>query len=168
MYANSCHLFLVGWPLITPRYLGDRSEEDNEEYFKWAESHGIRLVSFYVESVKEPFIRNNSEAVLGAMNIILDSRNYPILVHSNKGKHRVGTLVGVMRKMLQGYDFSCMTNYVLLYFVWLTVRWSLAAIFDEYGRFAGGKGDADVEVSCSLINSLSWPFSQNWRRLKAY
>lgn len=89
-------------------------------------------MSFHVKSVKEPFIGNDPEAMMGALELILDSRNYPILVHSNKGKHRVGTLVGVMRKLLQG--------------------WSLAAIFDEYGRFAGGKGDADVEV-CD-----SWSF----------
>jgi protein tyrosine/serine phosphatase len=46
-------------------------------------------------------------------------------VHSNKGKHRVGVLVGCMRRLLQ--------------------RWSIAAIHAEYGRFAGEKGEADLE-----------------------
>lgn len=48
-----------------------------------------------------------------------------MLVHSNKGKHRAGVLVGVMRVCLQ--------------------RWSLASAQNEYGRFAGGKGEADLE-----------------------
>jgi tyrosine-protein phosphatase-like protein OCA2 len=65
--------------------------------------------------------------VTAALEILLDVRNFPVLVHSNKGKHRVGVLVGVMKKMLLG--------------------WSLAAIFDDYSKFAGGKGEADMEVS---------------------
>lgn len=50
-----------------------------------------------------------------------------MLVHSNKGKHRAGVLVGCMRRVLQG--------------------WSLAATHAEYGRYAGEKGEADLEVS---------------------
>lgn len=70
---------------------------------------------------------NDPVAMSKALEIVVDTRNLPVLVHSNKGKHRVGVLVGIMRKMLQG--------------------WSLAAIFDEYTKFAKGKGDADIEVS---------------------
>ena len=47
---------------------------------------------------------------------VLDKTNHPILVHCNKGKHRVGCLVGCLRKIQQ---------------------WSNASIFDEYRRFAG-------------------------------
>lgn len=50
-----------------------------------------------------------------------------MLVHSNKGKHRAGVLVGCMRRVLQG--------------------WSLAATHAEYDRYAGEKGEADLEVS---------------------
>lgn len=117
--------FLQKLHLKTIIYVGDRPEKDNEDYRKWAKEQGINLVSFHVKSVKEPFIQNDPGAVSAALEILLDVRNFPVLVHSNKGKHRVGVLVGVMRKMLQG--------------------WSLATIFDEYGRFASGKGDADVE-----------------------
>lgn len=52
-----------------------------------------------------------------------------MLVHSNKGKHRAGVLVGCMRRVLMG--------------------WSLAATNAEYGRYSGEKGEADLEV-CSL------------------
>ena len=113
--------------VVILRYIGDRPEEENVEYRKWAECRNINWIFFYAESVKEPFVQNDPEAITAALHTLLDTRNFPILLHSNKGKHRIGVLVGVMRKMLQG--------------------WSLASIFDEYSRFASGKGDADVEVS---------------------
>lgn len=68
---------------------------------------------------------NNLQSIVAALKIVLDKRNFPVLIHSNKGKHRVGVLVGIIRKMLQG--------------------WSLSGIFDEYVKYAGGKGEADLE-----------------------
>ena len=53
-----------------------------------------------------------------ALTHLLNSRNHPILIHCNKGKHRTGCVVGTLRKCLQ---------------------WSLTSIFDEYRRFAGSK-----------------------------
>jgi tyrosine-protein phosphatase-like protein OCA2 len=91
----------------------------------WCAQHGITLHHFRVQPVREPFVENNPLAVEATLALLLDKRNFPILLHSNKGKHRVGVLVGCMRKVLQG--------------------WSLAAIHAEYGRFAGDKGDADLE-----------------------
>jgi protein tyrosine/serine phosphatase len=41
-----------------------------------------------MQSAKEPFVDNDSALVAEALAQILDSRNYPLLVHSNKGKHR--------------------------------------------------------------------------------
>lgn len=76
--------------------------------------------------MKEPFLSQNPEIITASLQILLDRRNYPVLVHSNKGKHRAGVLVGCMRRVLQG--------------------WSLAATHAEYGRYAGEKGEADLEV----------------------
>lgn len=57
---------------------------------------------------------------------IVDRANYPILIHSNKGKHRVGVVVGIIRKLLQG--------------------WSTTGIYQEYDIFSGGlKGQVDLE-----------------------
>lgn len=44
------------------------------------------------------------------------AENAPILIHSNKGKHRVGVAVAAVRARLQG--------------------WVLAAVYDEYARYA--------------------------------
>lgn len=68
---------------------------------------------------------NDPRAILKALEIIINTKNYPILIHSNKGKHRIGVLVGILRKLLQG--------------------WSITGIFDEYDKFAGGKGESDIE-----------------------
>ena len=51
-----------------------------------------------------------------ALQRLLDHRYHPILIHCNQGKHRTGSLVGCLRAVN---------------------HWSMAAIFDEYRRFAG-------------------------------
>ncbi|OWB76305.1 hypothetical protein B5S32_g455 [[Candida] boidinii] len=68
---------------------------------------------------------NDEVALNTVLNLVLNKDNYPILIHSNKGKHRVGVLVGLIRKVLQG--------------------WSLSGTFDEYGKFAREKGEGDLE-----------------------
>ena len=41
-----------------------------------------------MHTAKEPFIENDPDLVAQALSQLLDSRNYPLLIHSNKGKHR--------------------------------------------------------------------------------
>lgn len=53
-----------------------------------------------------------------ALLALLDTRNHPLLIHCNKGKHRTGCMVGVLRRAL---------------------GWSLASIFDEYRLFSAPK-----------------------------
>lgn len=117
--------FLEHLDLKTIVYIGDRKESDNEGYKQWMTSRGINWIHFYEKSAKEPFTENDKIIIKKTLQIILDVKNLPVLVHSNKGKHRVGVFVGVMRLLVQG--------------------WSLATIFDEYIKFSAGKGDADLE-----------------------
>jgi len=77
-----------------------------------------------MQSAKEPFLENDPDLVAQALSEILDSRNYPLLVHSNKGKHRCGVVIGCLRKLQ---------------------NWSLASIFNEYDRYAQGKGESDLQ-----------------------
>lgn len=78
------------------------------------------------------------EAVLQALDLILNPSNYPMMIMCNLGRHRtgknrvhvsfdckekptfyyVGTIVGCMRKLQ---------------------RWNLTSIFEEYRRYAGPK-----------------------------
>ncbi|KAF3334367.1 putative tyrosine-protein phosphatase [Carex littledalei] len=89
-----------------------------EENLKFLKSHGIKLFQFGIDGSKEPFISIPKDAITGALKILLDVRNHPVLIHCKRGKHRTGTLVGCFRKL--GY-------------------WCLTSIFEEYHRHAAGK-----------------------------
>ncbi|CAM9872749.1 unnamed protein product [Ascophyllum nodosum] len=84
----------------------------------FVQAHGIRLVQIGVEGNKEPFKYIPLEEVRFAVREMADSKNHPMLVHCNKGKHRTGCLIGCFRKW-QG--------------------WGLSSIFEEYARFASPK-----------------------------
>ncbi|KAL7666599.1 Uncharacterized protein ABC855_g257 [[Candida] zeylanoides] len=98
-------------------------------YRQWIEREtAIQLHLLPMESSQEPFVSSQTEAqqsLTAALQLMLDRNNFPMLIHSNKGKHRIGVLVGLMRKLLQG--------------------WCLSGIFEEYEKFALGKSEYDLE-----------------------
>ncbi|KAF9926431.1 hypothetical protein FBU30_003996 [Linnemannia zychae] len=97
-------------------YAPDLIEFLNEE--------NIRRIHYKIEGNKEPFIEIDEEVIRSALVNILDARNHPLLIHCAKGKHRIGCLIGCLRKIQ---------------------NWSMTSIFDEYRRFAGSKVLADQE-----------------------
>lgn len=108
--------------LKTIIYVGDK-EELSSEYDEFLRQEKIQFHKIHMESCRDPGIHEGLDKVL---RLVSDVDNYPILIHSNKGKHRVGVVVGIIRKLLQG--------------------WSLTGIYQEYGIFSGGlKGEADLE-----------------------
>ncbi|PWN93487.1 protein-tyrosine phosphatase [Acaromyces ingoldii] len=119
--------FLSTLGLRTIIYLATDQVRPNLSQF--ASSSGIRLVHVELNVNKEPFAEMDTESVLSALDVILDKRNLPCLVHCNKGKYRVGVVTAIIRR-LQG--------------------WSLTSIYDEYARFAGGDRVADEEVSLAM------------------
>ena len=72
--------------MVPIRYLADH--EYSAENIAWCEKHGIRICHIRMQSAKEPFIENDPDLVALALAQVLDTRNYPLLIHSNKGKHR--------------------------------------------------------------------------------
>ncbi|KAF8469673.1 tyrosine phosphatase family-domain-containing protein, partial [Kalaharituber pfeilii] len=108
----------------------------------------LTIHHFPVAPVKEPFVENDPVCMRNALLILLDKRNHPVLIHSNKGKHRAGVLVACMRKILMG--------------------WSLAATFAEYGRYAGEKGEADLEFIELFSPELTFDkrYAPSWLRVK--
>eukprot|EP00035_Acanthoeca_spectabilis_P021913 m.440894 g.440894 ORF g.440894 m.440894 type:complete len:172 (+) comp18584_c0_seq1:168-683(+) len=82
------------------------------------EANGIALLQHGLPGNKEPFVNIPQDKIALAIQALLDSRNYPVLIHCNKGKHRTGCLVGCLRKLQS---------------------WSLVAICDEYRRFSAPK-----------------------------
>ena len=116
--------FLESLQLKTIVYVGNSAPEDvAAEYGEWIRARDIRLVRLPMNPVKEPFQGNDPKIVEQTIQYILDERNHPMLVHSDKGKHRVSVVVAAVRKCLQ--------------------MWALAPIYEEYIRFAKGKVNSD-------------------------
>lgn len=86
-----------------------------EEHRKFLESHNIQLFQFGIEGTKETV---PEDVITQALRILIDVRNYPVLIHCKRGKHRTGCLVGCLRKLQ---------------------NWCLPSVFEEYQRFAGNK-----------------------------
>ncbi|KAB2049373.1 hypothetical protein E1A91_A13G177800v1 [Gossypium mustelinum] len=96
--------------------------EENLEYIR---SHNIRLFQFGIEGKTEPSLATLKDAIRGALKILIDVRNHPVLIHCKRGKHRTGSLVGCLRKLQ---------------------NWCLSSVFEEYQHFAGIKSrDADMK-----------------------
>ncbi|KAI9845373.1 MAG: hypothetical protein M1838_001773 [Thelocarpon superellum] len=74
-----------------------------------AEEYPAANVAFMEENHIQHFqvpIPGNKDAadistsdIMTAMAVVLDSRNHPLLIHCNKGKHRTGCVVACMRKV---------------------------------------------------------------------
>lgn len=82
------------------------------------------------------FDESGAQVVRGALKVVLDTRNHPILLHDDMGKEKVTLICSLIRR-IQG--------------------WSLTGIFAEGDMFAGpaggseggGVGEAGREVSWS-------------------
>lgn len=85
---------------------------------EFLQHENIKLFQLGMSGNKEPFVNISPTLITEAVKIIIDPKNQPILIHCNRGKHRTGCLVGVLRRLQ---------------------NWSLTIIFDEYRKFAAPK-----------------------------
>lgn len=119
-------------------------EEYAESNLKFCEEEKINVLRFPTEGNKEPFIDISEFLMHRIMSAICDTRNLPLLIHCNKGKHRTGTVVACLRH-LQG--------------------WALVSIFEEYKLFAGDKarvGDQQYIELYYPIVVIDPPFAAMW------
>lgn len=93
-------------------------EEYPQLHLEFLEHENIKLFQLGMSGNKEPFVKISSDLITEAAKIVLNPENQPILIHCNRGKHRTGCLVGVLRRLQ---------------------KWSLTIIFDEYRKFAAPK-----------------------------
>ncbi|KAK6332763.1 hypothetical protein TWF696_002785 [Orbilia brochopaga] len=91
-------------------------------------------------------VENDAESMRQALELLLDTRNFPVLIHSNKGKHRSGVLVACVRKLLQ--------------------NWAFGSVKTEYHYFAGEKGKADIEFIEKFKPTLEYDerWAPSWLR----
>lgn len=100
-------------------------EQYSTEQKNFLKELGINHVRIPIEANKDPFNLQSHAPIIEALGQILDSRNYPLLIHCNKGKHRTGCVVACYRKFL---------------------GWDKARILHEYRQYAGLKARALDEL----------------------
>eukprot|EP01080_Neovahlkampfia_damariscottae_P007743 gene7743-12213_t len=74
----------------------------------------------------------SEENVIEALEIILDSSNFPLHVMCNLGRHKTGIVVGCFRKLQ---------------------KWNLTSILYEYRRYAGSKVRLENEQFIELFDT---------------
>ncbi|CAL9046481.1 unnamed protein product, partial [Musa banksii] len=70
-----------------------------EENMEFLRENGIKLFQFGIDGCKEPFVDILEETICEALEVVLDVRNHPLLIHCKRGKHRTGCIVGCLRKL---------------------------------------------------------------------
>mmetsp|Transcript_36660 Transcript_36660/g.75157 ORF Transcript_36660/g.75157 Transcript_36660/m.75157 type:complete len:280 (+) Transcript_36660:100-939(+) len=93
-------------------------EEYSGQVKQFYDQNNVTVYCHGVSGNKEPFVEISEDQIYTALQVLLDESKHPVLIHCNQGKHRTGSLVGCLRAMN---------------------HWSMAAIFEEYRRFAGSK-----------------------------
>lgn len=93
-------------------------EEPNQRFLNFIDDQEINFQHLGVNAAANAWDPISEEVVLEALELILDPKNYPIIVMCNLGRHRTGTVIGCLRKLQ---------------------RWNLTSIFEEYRRYAGPK-----------------------------
>lgn len=76
--------------------------------------------------------RISEQLVLDSLHIMLMPEKYPLVVTSNTGMHRTGTIIGCLRRL---------------------ENWSLSNIFEEFRRFTGLKASNIHEQFVELFDT---------------
>lgn len=110
-----------------------RSDEYRPDGADFVSQHNLNFHHIDLSDDEELFTPSGRRRMHEALQIVLDTRNYPILVHDDTGKAAVTLLCALVR---------CYQN------------WALTAVFREGDMFAGaggsddsGLGNAGKEVS---------------------
>ncbi|KAL5087394.1 hypothetical protein Trisim1_007794 [Trichoderma cf. simile WF8] len=105
-----------------------KKDDPDHELESFVAANGIQQAVFNMKGTKkEPIPPSTMAAIL---ELVLDRKNYPLMIHCNHGKHRTGCVVAVVRK-LSG--------------------WGLDRVVDEYTTYASPKvRECDVEYITSF------------------
>ncbi|OWT43233.1 tyrosine phosphatase [Pochonia chlamydosporia 170] len=113
-----------------------KKDELDHDLESFVTSNGIHQVIFNMKGTKKESIPMST--MRSILELVLDRKNYPLMIHCNHGKHRTGCVVAAIRK-LSG--------------------WQLNAVIDEYKAYAEPKvRECDVEYistfQCAPLQSL--------------
>eukprot|EP01116_Phalansterium_solitarium_P012185 TRINITY_DN28236_c0_g1_i1.p1 TRINITY_DN28236_c0_g1~~TRINITY_DN28236_c0_g1_i1.p1 ORF type:complete len:190 (-),score=22.14 TRINITY_DN28236_c0_g1_i1:166-660(-) len=95
------------------------AEDPSEQLEQFVEEQEIGFINLGQDNEQlNSWSPISEEVVISALKLILDPKNYPLMVMDGLGRHRSGLVIGCLRKLQ---------------------RWNLTSIFEEYRRYAGTK-----------------------------
>lgn len=113
--------FLLNLNLRTIIWLAN--EEPQDSLLEFCDAHGIRLQFAAINpdggEDDNPWDGLTEHSIINALKTIVDQDNYPLLVCCGMGRHRTGTVIGCLRRIM---------------------GWNLASVSEEYRRFTGSRG----------------------------
>jgi tyrosine-protein phosphatase SIW14 len=100
----------------------------DEELSAFVSQNGINQLIFNMKGTKKEAISPSTMSAI--LEVMLDRRNYPLMLHCNHGKHRTGCVIAAVRKI---------------------AGWDMRQVLDEYRTYAGPKvRDCDVDYITSF------------------
>ncbi|KAK8846572.1 hypothetical protein IAR55_005658 [Kwoniella newhampshirensis] len=115
------HTFLSRLHLKGIIYL-EGTDPYRQDSLTYVETHQLNLCRFDLSKETDLYTPEGKERLEGLLRVILDRRNYPLLIHDNMGKGSCTFVCALIRRM-QG--------------------WSLTGTFAEGDMFAGPAGGAE-------------------------
>ncbi|SCV03722.1 LAME_0H12706g1_1 [Lachancea meyersii CBS 8951] len=113
--------FLLDLQLKTIIWLAN--EEPQDTLLEFCDAHSVQLqfVTINPDGGEDdnPWDGLTEHSIVTALQLIVQAQNYPLLVCCGMGRHRTGTVIGCLRRIM---------------------GWNLASVSEEYRRFTGSRG----------------------------
>ncbi|GMM53886.1 putative tyrosine protein phosphatase [Maudiozyma humilis] len=113
--------FLLNLNLKTIIWLAN--EEPQDTLLEFCDTYNISLQFAAINpdggEDDNPWDGLTEHSIINALQTIVDRKNYPLLVCCGMGRHRTGTVIGCLRRIM---------------------GWNLASVSEEYRRFTGSRG----------------------------
>lgn len=113
--------FLLNLKLKTIIWLAN--EEPQDALLEFCDVHNIQLQFAAINpdggEDDNPWDGLTEHSIRNALQTIVNADNYPLLVCCGMGRHRTGTVIGCLRRLM---------------------GWNLASVSEEYRRFTGSRG----------------------------
>lgn len=113
--------FLLTLHLKTIVWLAN--EEPQDSLLEFCDAHGIHLqfAAINPEAGEDdnPWDGLTESSIVNVLQTVVTKDNYPLLVCCGMGRHRTGTIIGCLRRIM---------------------GWNLASVSEEYRRFTGSRG----------------------------
>ncbi|CCK71980.1 putative tyrosine protein phosphatase OCA1 KNAG_0I01950 [Huiozyma naganishii CBS 8797] len=129
--------FLLNLNLKTIIWLANEEPQDNFIEFCDANQIGLQFAAINPDGGEDdnPWDGLTEHSIINALKTIVCDEHYPLLVCCGMGRHRTGTVVGCLRRIM---------------------GWNLASVSEEYRRFTGSRGGRSSSSCSSRPSTRTW------------